>query len=44
MLDVLCGMRSVDEVPDTDDVQAVELVVEGDDERAVVRTYAGEPV
>ena len=44
MLDVVCGMRPVDEVPDADDVQAVELVVERDDERAVVRAYAREPV
>lgn len=37
-------MGAVDEVSDANNVQAVELVVDRDDECAVVRTHAGEAV
>ena len=44
MLDVLRRVRAVHDVPDADDVQAVELVVQRDQERAVVRAERDEPV
>lgn len=44
VLDVLGGVRSVDEISDSDDVQAVELVVERHDKCAVVRTDSCEPI